>query len=163
MAAAIKALNAKIRSNPVTDYFCSTHFWGPASNFGIPLAAVMDTQKDADIISGPMTLALCGYSSVFMRYALAVSPKNYLLFGCHVVNFSAQMTQGYRYLNYWHMGGRERTLEEKAKDGLSQAGGVLDKNAAKAQGALKEGVQTVEDEASKLAGQAKTKVEQATR
>ena len=24
MAAAIKALNAKIRSNPVTDYFCST-------------------------------------------------------------------------------------------------------------------------------------------
>ncbi|KAI6786847.1 hypothetical protein KC332_g18768 [Hortaea werneckii] len=163
MAAAIKALNAKIRSNPVTDYFCSTHFWGPASNFGIPLAAVMDTQKDADIISGPMTLALCGYSGVFMRYALAVSPKNYLLFGCHVVNFSAQMTQGYRYLNYWHMGGRERTLEEKAKDGLSQAGGVLDKNAAKAQGALKEGVQTVEDEASKLAGQAKTKVEQATR
>merc|ERR1711939_246215 len=126
MAAAIKALNAKIRSNPVTDYFCSTHFWGPASNFGIPLAAVMDTQKDADIISGPMT-------------------------------------QGYRYLNYWHMGGRERTLEEKAKDGLSQAGGVLDKNAAKAQGALKEGVQTVEDEASKLAGQAKAKVEQATR
>lgn len=114
-------------------------------------------------ISGPMTLALCGYSGVFMRYALAVSPRNYLLFGCHVVNFSAQMTQGYRYLNYWHMGGRERTLEEKAKDGLSQAGGVLDKNAAKAQGALKEGVQTVEDEASKLAGQAKAKVEQATR
>jgi hypothetical protein len=24
MAAAIKALNAKIRSNPVADYFCST-------------------------------------------------------------------------------------------------------------------------------------------
>jgi hypothetical protein len=24
MAAAIKALNAKIRSNPVSDYFCST-------------------------------------------------------------------------------------------------------------------------------------------
>lgn len=27
MAAAIKALNAKIRSNPVTDYFCSTRKW----------------------------------------------------------------------------------------------------------------------------------------
>lgn len=24
-------------------------FWGPASNFGIPVAAVMDTQKDPDM------------------------------------------------------------------------------------------------------------------
>ena len=52
-------------------------------------------------ISGPMTLALTCYSAVFMRYALAVTPKNYLLFGCHIINFSAQLTQGYRYLNYW--------------------------------------------------------------
>ncbi|MCJ1270738.1 hypothetical protein MMC22_010635 [Lobaria immixta] len=49
MAAAISALNAKIRSQPVLSYFCSTHFWGPASNFGIPIAAVMDTKKDAEI------------------------------------------------------------------------------------------------------------------
>ena len=110
-----------------------------------------------------MTAALCGYSGVFMRYALAVSPKNYLLFGCHVVNFSAQVTQGYRYINYWHMGGKEKTMEQKAKEGLTQAGGVLDKNAAKAEDAVKEGVQKVEDEASKLASQAKGKVEQATR
>ena len=52
-------------------------------------------------ISGPMTLALTCYSAVFMRYALAVTPKNYLLFGCHIINFSAQLTQGYRYINYW--------------------------------------------------------------
>jgi hypothetical protein len=52
-------------------------------------------------ISGRMTLSLSCYSAVFMRYALAVSPKNYLLFGCHVVNFSSQITQGYRFLNYW--------------------------------------------------------------
>jgi hypothetical protein len=98
MAAAIKAVNAKIRSNKVLDYFCSTRkllpqahrfsesshsrshalakvlafsvlfyllhsywawtdelyaqpadFWGPASNFGIPIAAVMDTQKDPEM------------------------------------------------------------------------------------------------------------------
>jgi ribosomal protein S2 len=49
MAAAIKAINAKIRSNKVLDYVCSTHFWGPASNFGIPIAAVMDTQKDPEM------------------------------------------------------------------------------------------------------------------
>lgn len=101
MAAAIKAINAKIRSNKVLDYVCSTHFWGPVSNFGIPVAAVMDTQKDPEIISGQMTGALVIYSGTFMRYALAVSPKNYLLFACHAINFSAQCTQGYRYLNYW--------------------------------------------------------------
>ncbi|MCJ1299407.1 pyruvate transporter mpc1 [Hypocenomyce scalaris] len=121
MAVAIKALNAKIRSNPTLDYFCSTHFWGPASNFGIPIAAVMDTQKDPDIISGKMTAALLLYSSTFMRYSLAVTPKNYLLFAMHFVNFGAQTTQGYRYLQYWNFGGREKSLEGMAKEGLSEA------------------------------------------
>lgn len=89
-----------------------------------------------------MTGALVIYSGTFMRYALAVSPKNYLLFACHAVNFSAQLTQGYRYLNYWkyvtewlflptHIenykgnadfcinswGGREAQLAEAAKQG----------------------------------------------
>ncbi|KAL2001390.1 hypothetical protein VTN02DRAFT_1819 [Thermoascus thermophilus] len=114
MAAAIKAINAKIRSNKVLDYICSTHFWGPASNFGIPIAAVMDTQKDPEIISGQMTAALTLYSATFSRYALAVTPKNYLLFACHAVNLSAQVTQGVRYLKYWHGGGREAALAEKA-------------------------------------------------
>merc|ERR1711964_38281 len=86
MAAFIKAVNAKIRSNPTTNYLCSTHFWGPASNFGIPVAAVMDTQKSPELISGQMTGALTIYSATFMRYALAVQPKNYLLFLCHFVN-----------------------------------------------------------------------------
>ncbi|KAK5149090.1 hypothetical protein LTR04_000097 [Oleoguttula sp. CCFEE 6159] len=134
MAAAVKALNAKIRSNPVPDYLCSTHFWGPASNFGIPLAAVLDTQKDADIISGRMTLALAGYSAVFMRYSMMVTPKNYLLFGCHVVNFSAQMTQGYRYLKYWNFGGREASLEAQAKEGL----GTVENKAKEALDKVKE-------------------------
>ncbi|KAL1985242.1 hypothetical protein VTN96DRAFT_8158 [Rasamsonia emersonii] len=122
MAAAIKAINAKIRSNKVLDYVCSTHFWGPASNFGIPLAAVMDTQKDPEIISGRMTAALTVYSGTFMRYALAVTPKNYLLFLCHAINFSAQLTQGYRYLNYWNWGGREKALAAKAAQQGQEAG-----------------------------------------
>ncbi|KAF2199999.1 UPF0041-domain-containing protein [Delitschia confertaspora ATCC 74209] len=113
MAAAIKALNAKIRSNKYTDYFCSTHFWGPASNFGIPLAAVADMSKDPEIISGRMTGALTIYSAVFMRYAMAVTPKNYLLFGCHFINCASQITQGYRYLSYWNFGGREQAMKAK--------------------------------------------------
>ncbi|KAI1613649.1 small nuclear ribonucleoprotein B [Exophiala viscosa] len=115
MAAAIKALNAKIRSNPVSDYLCSTHFWGPASNFGIPLAAVLDTQKDPEIISGPFTAALTVYSATFMRYALAVQPKNYLLFACHFVNFNAQLTQGYRFYDYWYRGGQDRWAQVRAE------------------------------------------------
>lgn len=55
-----------------------------------------------------MTGALCIYSATFMRYALAVSPANYLLFACHFVNGGAQATQMYRYLNYNYWGGKEQ-------------------------------------------------------
>ncbi|KAI5853418.1 hypothetical protein BZA05DRAFT_395992 [Tricharina praecox] len=133
MAAAIKALNAKIRSNKYTDYFCSTHFWGPASNFGIPVAAVMDiVGKDPEVISGKMTSALVVYSAVFMRYSMAVTPANYLLFGCHFVNEISQLTQGYRYLQYWHNGGREKHLAEQGtpsaiKDAVNTAADKVNK------------------------------------
>ncbi|KAL2137040.1 hypothetical protein VTI74DRAFT_10516 [Chaetomium olivicolor] len=134
MAAFVKAINAKIRAHPVLNYVCSTHFWGPVSNFGIPVAAVMDTQKSPDLISGPMTFALCVYSATFMRYALAVTPKNYLLFLCHFVNEGAQLTQGYRYLQWTQGGGRE-------KAGLS---GAVE--------AGKEKVKEAEEKAKELAG-----------
>ncbi|KAK4132361.1 UPF0041-domain-containing protein [Trichocladium antarcticum] len=114
MAAFVKAINAKIRSNPVSNYICSTHFWGPVSNFGIPIAAVLDTQKSPDLISGPMTFALCIYSATFMRYSLAVQPKNYLLFACHFVNEGAQLTQGYRFLQWHKWGGKEQAGLEGA-------------------------------------------------
>lgn len=32
------------------------HFWGPVVNWGIPIAAIADTQKDPSLISGNMTL-----------------------------------------------------------------------------------------------------------
>jgi mitochondrial pyruvate carrier 1 len=67
-----------------------------------------------------MTAALVVYSSVFARYALAVTPKNYLLFGCHVVNFSAQSYQGYRFVDYWYRGGREKALAQKAETGVQK-------------------------------------------
>jgi len=139
MAAAIKAINAKIRSNKYTDYFCSTHFWGPASNFGIPIAAVMDiTGKEPEVISGKMTSALIVYSAVFMRYSMAVTPQNYLLFGCHFVNECAQLAQGYRYLRYWNYGGREKKLAEQGTPaGIKAAVDVSEAVANKATGAAK--------------------------
>lgn len=68
-----------------------------------------------------MTGALTLYSGTFMRYALAVSPANYLLFGCHAINFTSQLVQGYRYVNYFHFGGREASeavgaVKEKARE-----------------------------------------------
>jgi hypothetical protein len=70
-----------------------------------------------------MTAALSIYSAVFMRYSLAVTPKNYLLFGCHFINCSSQLVQGYRFLNYWNWGGREKSLEAAAKGDAATAVG----------------------------------------
>ncbi|RMZ75859.1 hypothetical protein DV737_g5065, partial [Chaetothyriales sp. CBS 132003] len=93
-------------------------FWGPASNFGIPIAAVLDTKKDPEIISGPFTATLTVYSATFMRYALAVRPKNYLLFACHFINFNSQLVQGYRC-----MGGDKKwiAIREQAKADAAKA------------------------------------------
>ena len=96
-----------------------------------------------------------GYSGTFMRYALAVTPKNYLLFGCHVVNFGAQSTQAYRYLNYWNFGGRDAKLAEKAKEGLSEAegkAGELKGRAEELAGEAKERTKGVVEEVKKKVG-----------
>jgi hypothetical protein len=50
------------------------------------------------VISGKMTTALIVYSAVFMRYSMAVTPKNYLLFGAflpraHTAHRTPQLQQ----------------------------------------------------------------------
>jgi mitochondrial pyruvate carrier 1 len=40
--------------------------------------------------------------------AWKVDPRNYLLFACHLTNTTAQLSQGYRFVNYWHRGGKEK-------------------------------------------------------
>jgi hypothetical protein len=83
-----------------------------------------------------MTGALTLYSGTFMRYALAVSPANYLLFGCHAINFSSQLVQGYRYINYFHFGGKEAAVSEKAKTAGHEAVNEAAKLADKAKAAV---------------------------
>ena len=63
-------------------------------------------------ISGTMTGALIVYSATFMRYSLAVTPKNYLLFLCHFVNEGSQLTQGYRWMQYHKWGGKEKMARQ---------------------------------------------------
>jgi len=73
-----------------------------------------------------MTGALVIYSGTFMRYALAVQPKNYLLFACHFINEGAQLTQGYRYLQYNNWGGKEEA-EKAVGEAKLKAGDVVEK------------------------------------
>ena len=46
--------------------------------------------------------SLAIYSSLFMRFAIKVQPRNMLLFACHVTNCSAQIVQGGRFINYYY-------------------------------------------------------------
>ncbi|XP_017776067.1 PREDICTED: mitochondrial pyruvate carrier 1 [Nicrophorus vespilloides] len=89
-----------LKNKEFRSYLASTHFWGPVANWGIPIAAFSDIQKDPKYISGTMTFALCCYSAIFMRFALKVVPKNRLLFSCHVANEAAQLIQLGRFINY---------------------------------------------------------------
>ncbi len=40
-----------------------------------------------------MTAAMCVYSMLFMRFAWAIQPRNYLLFACHASNEVVQLNQ----------------------------------------------------------------------
>ena len=40
-----------------------------------------------------MTAAMCIYSLLFMRFAWAIQPRNYLLFACHFSNEFVQLNQ----------------------------------------------------------------------
>lgn len=83
-----------------------------------------------------MTGALTIYSATFMRYALAVQPRNYLLFACHFVNEGAQLTQGYRWMQYHKWGGREQALKAKADEGVKDVAGVVGVVESKAKDAV---------------------------
>ncbi|XP_076672907.1 mitochondrial pyruvate carrier isoform X2 [Andrena cerasifolii] len=45
-----------LSSKETREYFMSTHFWGPVANWGIPIAAIADIQRDPKYISGKMTV-----------------------------------------------------------------------------------------------------------
>jgi mitochondrial pyruvate carrier 2 len=79
----------------------TTHFWGPVANWGLVGAAVYDASfKGPDIIDPTMTAVMIGYSSLFVRFAWAVQPRNYLLFACHSFNIAAQLNQMRRAIEY---------------------------------------------------------------
>ena len=68
----------------------TVHFWGPAANWGLVVAGLLDANKPAERISERMTATLFFYSCLFMRFAWKVQPRNLFLFSCHFCNASAQ-------------------------------------------------------------------------
>eukprot|EP00796_Vickermania_ingenoplastis_P010750 gene10750-7478_t len=64
---------------------------GAAANWLIPIAGIANFPtrpiKDIDPV---MTGVLCIYSSLFMRWAVAIAPANYPLFLCHATNSAVQ-------------------------------------------------------------------------
>ena len=68
----------------------TVHFWGPAANWGLVLAGILDANKPPEVISEKMTATLFVYSCLFMRFAWKVQPRNLLLFSCHFCNATAQ-------------------------------------------------------------------------
>jgi len=95
-----KKLMNNLKSKEFREYLMSTHFWGPVANWGIPLAALADINKDPKYISGKMTFALTLYSCAFMRFAWKVQPRNLLLFACHITNATAQSIQLSRFIHH---------------------------------------------------------------
>lgn len=56
-----------------------------------------------------------------LRYtAWRVQPRNYLLFACHLTNSAAQLVQEARFVNYWYMGGREKSLGAPGVDAAKE-------------------------------------------
>lgn len=58
-----------------------------------------------------ISTALTLYSMIFMRFAWRVTPRNLLLLGCHVTNFTAQSIQGSRFIEYNYLGGKNKVKE----------------------------------------------------
>ncbi|KAF9183314.1 hypothetical protein BGZ51_008129 [Haplosporangium sp. Z 767] len=109
--------NWKRHERSIYTHGSNSHFWGPVANWGLPMAAIADFKKDPELISGKMTTALSVYSLLFMRFAWMVQPRNYLLLACHATNECAQLTQGYRFLQYHHFGGNkaDKIVQEDLK------------------------------------------------
>lgn len=72
----------------------TTHFWGPVANWGLAGSGMYDALlKGPEIINERMCATQVVYSGLFVRFAWAVQPRNYILASCHTANVLAQGNQ----------------------------------------------------------------------
>jgi len=79
----------------------TTHFWGPVANWGLAGSGMYDAaMKGPEIINERMAATQVVYSGLFVRFAWAVQPRNYILASCHTANVLAQSNQLRRWMSY---------------------------------------------------------------
>ncbi|CAE8704464.1 unnamed protein product [Polarella glacialis] len=72
----------------------TTHFWGPIANWGLAGSGMYDAAtRGPEIINERMSATQVVYSALFVRFAWAVQPRNYILASCHTANVLAQSNQ----------------------------------------------------------------------
>jgi len=67
----------------------TVHFWAPMSKWLISGASMMDIDRPTDNISLAQYTALTCTGAIFSRYALAVTPVNYLLCSVNIALFAS--------------------------------------------------------------------------
>mmetsp|Transcript_119480 Transcript_119480/g.363520 ORF Transcript_119480/g.363520 Transcript_119480/m.363520 type:complete len:239 (-) Transcript_119480:99-815(-) len=99
----------------------STHFWGPMANWALAGSGAYDAVlKGPEIINERMCATQVVYSGLFVRFAWAVQPRNYILASCHCCNMAAQANQ----LRRWAAHTSE-TRPETAGAEIQRVGAVL--------------------------------------
>lgn len=79
----------------------TTHFWGPVANWGLAGSGIYDAlNKGPEIINERMSGTQVVYSALFVRFAWAVQPRNYILASCHTANVLAQSNQLRRWVDH---------------------------------------------------------------
>jgi len=103
----------------------TTHFWGPIANWGLAGSAMYDAgTQGPEIINERMSATQVVYSSLFMRFAWAIQPRNYILLSCHTANVTAQMNQLRRWGEYKLEKEPDTAPEELRNLGMLGAGGI---------------------------------------
>ena len=94
----------------------SAKWWGAAgamAAWGMSGSAIYDAMYTGpEKISLNMTPVLIVYSSLFTRWAFAVSPQNLMLAACHATNVVAQCNQMRRVIEYKLSLGEEEAVKE---------------------------------------------------
>lgn len=68
----------------------TTHFWGPVLNAMFVVQGFKERNRPPHRLSRNMQFILTVYSILFMRFAIVVKPRNYLLFCVHISNTMLQ-------------------------------------------------------------------------
>jgi len=94
----------------------TAEFWGAlgaVAGWGMGLSGIYDAfSSGPEVISLTMTPVLIVYSSLFVRWALIVNPRNVPLAACHATNVVSQLNQLRRALDYKLQHGQEQQVKD---------------------------------------------------